>query len=159
MEVRIRRLLSTSSYRELNQLERAMKLVEDDECSYRVAAKVCSVKKNQIESGIKAKRKGRAVGKVGRPHALTPAQEESVAKKLQEKIDKGLNPTFKEFTDMVCYFVFSLFNIVSLLSFDDLQILEVNYFYDSAKMNSNQITKPILQKVFRGSLECFGIAS
>ena len=107
MERSLKRLLSTSSYRELTKLEKAIKLKEEEECSYRVAAKLCSVNKSKIESAIKAKKAGRILGKVGRPRALTSVQEESLTRKLQEKIYQGKNPTFKEFR--VCYFVFFLY--------------------------------------------------
>src|SRR3954451_21062122 len=104
MERSLRRLLSTNSYRELTKLEKAIKLMEEEECSYRVAAKLCSVNKCKIERAVKAKKAGRSLGKLGRPNALTKVQEEALTKKLQEKIDQGKIPTFKEFTNMVCFF-------------------------------------------------------
>ena len=78
MEKKVREatcLRATAAYRGLEDVEKAVKMCNEEGISERVAAKACNVSRGAVERAKKAKKEGRDWGLTGRPRLLAPEYE------------------------------------------------------------------------------------
>ncbi len=94
-------ILATSEYRRLDDLDRAVKLVEDGHMTQRKAAKACNVKRGALRRGLKTKKRGGVVGVSGRPRLMNPAEEEKLVSLLEDADNKKTPVKLSCFQDMV----------------------------------------------------------
>ena len=73
----MRRILATSDYRCLNPTKRAIKLVTDENLSYRESAKISGTSHRVIINALNAIRDGREIGKNGFPSFLMMRRKRS----------------------------------------------------------------------------------
>lgn len=111
----INALFATSEYRGLDELERAVKLVEDKHTSASEAARICGVSRAAVRRGIEAHKKGRDIGLTGRPRLLSPAEEKQLVNVLEEADQKKQPIKFEQFQDVVCYYI--LFSVTVFLEY------------------------------------------
>jgi hypothetical protein len=96
------KLLSTSEFRELEDIEKAIKLHNEHQVSIRDAAATCGVKKSALERALKAVKEGRPWGVHGRPRLLSLVEEERLAFLVEEADEKQEPMTFRRFQEVVC---------------------------------------------------------
>lgn len=95
-------LLGTSEFRDLEPIEKALKLIKEHYVSQRQAAIACNVDRSAIQRALKAVKADRPIGVPGRPRALNPNEEKQLVQELDEADLKRKSMTFKQFQDKVC---------------------------------------------------------
>ena len=104
----LQKLLATTDYRPLPPVQRAQKLMSEENVSQKLAARLCRVNRSTLQRAIKAGKDGRKAGQVGRPHLLEEEMESALKKKIEEKIDKNENVTYRTFKNLVILSIESL---------------------------------------------------
>ncbi len=66
--VKLSKILATTGYRTLSNVEKAAKLVADNHCGMGLAAIVCQTTKTSLFRAVHAMLQGRNVGQTGKPH-------------------------------------------------------------------------------------------
>ena len=100
---KIEKLLASSAYRSLPEVERAMKLVNDEGLSQNKASMYSRVERTKLRRAIKAQKAGRPVGQVGRPRILNDNMEELLKDKINDALNNGETITSARFRDLVRY--------------------------------------------------------
>jgi len=95
-------LLATNEFRGLEDIEKAVKLVEEHEANKSLAAKVCHVDRSALRRALQAKKERRPWGVPGRSRNLTLAEEERLESLVDNEIKRKQPPSYKAFQDMVC---------------------------------------------------------
>lgn len=96
------RIARTVEYRGKNQMEKAIKLVNEEDIPVQIAAKATGVDRFALSRALKSKEEGREVGSVGRPRVLTQEEEDKLVSIVKEKIKNKTPLTYKQFKTMVC---------------------------------------------------------
>lgn len=87
-----RRLLSTSEYRGLSNKEKAIKLIENNVASRRIAEEICGVSRRGIGRAMKAKEEGRDIEVNHRPPIFSDDECEELLKIIEDNYPtSGLN--------------------------------------------------------------------
>jgi transposase len=82
--------LATTEYRQLGKVEKAVKLIEDQACSYREASSLVKISHSSVARGLIAKGKGRTIGKNGRPNKLNVDEMEAFIEIAHQYIEQHL---------------------------------------------------------------------
>ena len=96
------RILSTIEFRQLNQVEKAVMLVNMYNVSERKAAELCNISCAAVGCGKEALKKGRLIGVVGRPQLLGDDSLEELKLWIEQQASKGSPVTYLQFQDKVC---------------------------------------------------------
>ena len=96
MESTIDRIKSTSSVRSLPNVEKAMHLVQNCHCTFKLAASKCCVSESAIHRAITAVKKNRVIGVNGHPRIFQPAEEVQVVQTIAAHKVKNVGPTMNE---------------------------------------------------------------
>jgi len=95
-----RELAISIDYRNLEPLDKAMKLVTDGGIAQRKACSVAGIHRSQLIRQINAIKTNRPIKAPHRPPIFTPEQEQQITDDLRQKIDHGESVGFKMFQDM-----------------------------------------------------------
>jgi len=104
----LKKLLALSEYRELPNIEKALKLVGDGHCGSRIAGVVCDISRNSIRRGQSAVKCGRNLQVNGRPSLFSIEEKENIAVSLRQERLEGNKIDYLEGKRMVFFsnFVF-----------------------------------------------------
>lgn len=96
------RLTRTSEYRGLSKVEKAIKLMEEERCSFPRAARATGAAVATIFRAKKAREEGRPIGVPGRPLILGIDGEECLVMAIQEADDKRKQLSYVKLRERVC---------------------------------------------------------
>ena len=96
----------TAAYRDLNKMEQALKMNEEEAVSRRIAAKVCTVSVGQLERAIIAKKEGRIIRVNERPMLLSTSEELALVKVIEEAESIQEHLTLEAVQLKVCIMIF-----------------------------------------------------
>ena len=94
-------MLSNNEFRQLNQSQKALKLVVEYNCSHRKAATLTGLSKATITRFVKAHHDGRDIGVQGRPNILNKKEKEIVISKINDRLDNGVITKYKDIKAIV----------------------------------------------------------
>lgn len=93
----IRRVLARSEMRELDDMEKAIRLVVDCKFSVSQVCGVLDIPKRTLYTHVNARKKGKEVGERGRKRTLSEDQEKVVVDWLDAEIAKGTPVNYPRF--------------------------------------------------------------
>ena len=79
----LKRIIIQAEYRSLKPIEKAIKLVEEEEAFFTDAAEITGVGRKSIARAIQAKQENREVGINGRPKIFTNVEMEQVMEEVK----------------------------------------------------------------------------
>jgi hypothetical protein len=96
------RLLRTGDYRNLSDVDKALKLMEEKEVSMACAAKVVGIDVGRVKRAKKAKKENRCVGVVGRPKLLSSEGEAKLVDAILEADNAKKALSYQKVKEKVC---------------------------------------------------------
>lgn len=97
----ISRILGTREYRGLSQVDKAIKLHDEQHVSYREAAALTGVSASAIFRAKKARAEDRQVGVRGRPKVLGNKGEDALVRYIKEADNNKRPMSFRKLRDKV----------------------------------------------------------
>jgi hypothetical protein len=98
-------ILATSTFRCLDSISRAVKLVEDEKLSKQQAASMCGIDRSKLRRALIAKENQRPIAVNGRPPIFSAAQEQHFGQKLLERKASGDQMTHEKCSELVRTFL------------------------------------------------------
>jgi hypothetical protein len=97
----LRRIYLQSEMRGLSDLEKAVKLRQQTNCTRAQAIQVCAVHTSALRRAEAAAKDGRTLGTIGRPTLLSKGQEDALLEMIKEECQSGNPPGCTELCHMV----------------------------------------------------------
>ena len=97
------RIARLPEYRGLSNIEKALLLINNHQCSLNQAATATGVGKSRIRRAIEAKKSNQPIGKNGRPKVLGDNGEACLVAAIKEADEKRVSLTYVQLRERVYY--------------------------------------------------------